>query len=140
VYAWNKPAGACDGDFTCATLAYGCVFAAFRAFLDFDGKGGRFGDVGLEATASDAESASVYASVAPENPERLVIIALNKRTTPLKVKLALSAEPAPKTADVFRVTGDVGRCEGPTPAGKLELSASTPLTLPPMSITVLVTR
>ena len=56
--------------------AYAYLFAAFRLFLDYDGKGTGFGSVSVRATASDPGRASVYASLGPAG--RVTIIAINK--------------------------------------------------------------
>ena len=68
VYAWNDPDGSCDGPETCATLAYRCLFAAFKSFLDYDGKGGHFGDTSISAQTSHVAETSVYASVDSSSP------------------------------------------------------------------------
>ncbi|CAN5664090.1 hypothetical protein BH11ARM2_BH11ARM2_00080 [soil metagenome] len=50
--------------------------AGFRAFLDFDGKGGRFGSVGHPVKGEDPATNSVYA--ATDRQGRLTLVLLNK--------------------------------------------------------------
>jgi hypothetical protein len=142
VYAWNEPEGACDGDASCATLAYRCIHAAFRAFLDYDGKGGRFGDTSLAAETSHVADSSVYASIDAGRPDRLVAIALNKTAAAREAEFAFANAGPFSSAEVYRVTGGVGACEGPTRQPDLPLSSGSPprATLPAMSIGVYVFR
>jgi hypothetical protein len=142
VYAWDKPEGSCDGDVTCATLAYRCLFAAFKAFLDYDGKGGRFGDISISAQTSHVAETSVYASVDARGSGRLVMIAINKTPTAQEAELAISNLGPFSRAEVFRVTGGVGACVGPQQEPDITLANSSParVTLPAMSIGVYVFR
>jgi hypothetical protein len=54
------------------------LHAGFNTYLDYDGRGGRFGDTSVAALTSDPEATSVYASVDGADDTRLVIVALNK--------------------------------------------------------------
>ncbi len=142
VYAWNDPEGACDGDVTCATLAYQCVFPAFKAYLDYDGKGGRFGDTSIAAETTDVEKTSVYASVDSGDPDRMVVVAINKTDAAQEATLALSNVGPFSRAEVFRVTGGASGCVGPRREDDIPLTDedATRATLPPMSISVYVFR
>ncbi|HEY0866409.1 MAG TPA: glycoside hydrolase family 44 protein [Fimbriimonas sp.] len=52
--------------------------AGFRAFINYDGKGGRFGDRGLAVSGQRPADNAVYASVDSVNRNRLTIVAINK--------------------------------------------------------------
>jgi hypothetical protein len=52
--------------------------AGFRAFVDFDGKGSRFGDRGLAVFGQTPSEDSVYASLDSKKPGRMTIVAVNK--------------------------------------------------------------
>lgn len=54
--------------------------AAFQSFLNFDGKGGKFGSVGLGVKGVNNEKSSVYAAVDSNNSKRLTLIYVNKDT------------------------------------------------------------
>lgn len=142
VYAWNDPDGSCDGPDTCATLAYRCLFSAFKSFLDYDGKGGHFGDTSISAQTSHVAETSVYASVDSSSPGRMVMIAINKTPETRDADLAFSNVGPFSRAEVFRVTGGVGRCVGPRPEPGLAIASSSGarVSLPPMSISVYVFR
>ncbi|MBN1891351.1 MAG: hypothetical protein JW780_01100 [Clostridiales bacterium] len=52
--------------------------AAFDMYLDYDGRGAHFGDISVPATTSNIEETSVYAALDSSDPDRLVIMAINK--------------------------------------------------------------
>jgi hypothetical protein len=58
--------------------AYAFVIGAFKLFLNYDGKGSRFGDTSVIAKTDDNLNSSVYASLDANN--QLVIVAINKRS------------------------------------------------------------
>jgi Glycoside hydrolase family 44 len=137
IYAYNKPAGACTGDESCATLAYRCLFSAFKAYLDYDGKGGRFGDTALAASTSDVASTSVYASADAADPDRMVLVAINKSDAPVSATLSIRNARAFSSAQAWRVTGGIGSCAGPGASEKVAVAAnSAQLTLPAYSISI----
>jgi mannan endo-1,4-beta-mannosidase len=52
--------------------------AAYRLYLDYDGKGSRYGDQALSAAASDKAALSVHAAAYSKDPKRLSILVLHK--------------------------------------------------------------
>lgn len=78
--------------------------AGFEAFTDFDGQGGRFGDLSLEATTNDIESSSVYASRSAENPNELIVVAINRTEAPLDAAIEITDQRVYKTAEIFQLT------------------------------------
>lgn len=52
--------------------------AAFQAFLNFDGKGAKFGTVGLGVSKVNDQYTSVYAALDSSNAKRLTLIYINK--------------------------------------------------------------
>jgi hypothetical protein len=69
-------------------LAY--VQAGFAAFTNYDGSGGRFGDTSVRAETSNVADTSVYASVDASDDRRMVIVAINKATSPLTADITLN--------------------------------------------------
>jgi len=57
------------------------VNSAFNMYLNYDGHGSKFGNTSIGASASDASKASVYASEDAGNPNRMVIVLINKSTS-----------------------------------------------------------
>ncbi len=52
--------------------------AGFRALIDYDRQGSRFGDLGLAVTGESAANESVYASLDSKNRSRLTLVVINK--------------------------------------------------------------
>jgi hypothetical protein len=108
--------------------------AAFAAYCNFDGAGGRFGDTSVAARTSDLANVSVYASTSGE--DRVVVVAINKNAGAATAELAV-AHPADLRAQAYALTP-------PTPA---MVRAADParaarnafrLTLPGSSVTTLL--
>ncbi|HEY0778818.1 MAG TPA: glycoside hydrolase family 44 protein [Gemmatirosa sp.] len=114
-------------------LAYAYAFGAFRMYLNYDGAGGRFGDIGVDATASDPAAASVYASL--DTLGRVVLVAINKRRTAQAARIVVAHPTALHAARVFTLTA-----AGPTRAPDLTLPAGNAFsyTMPPLSVSTLV--
>lgn len=106
----------------------------FALYRDYDGKGGAFGDTGLAATCSDAAKASVYASRDAQG--RLVLVAINKTTEPLPVRLNRANCPAAKSVTTYRMDDQhpQPQAAGETPVGP----GPVELTLPALSASTLV--
>jgi hypothetical protein len=95
------------------------TYAAFKAFRNFDGAGGAFGDTSVRATSSDVATATVYASVDSSNLGRLVLIAVNKSTAPSDAGIRLAAFGEYTSADVYTVTAS----GGPAPVAQGSIDA-----------------
>src|SRR5262249_17287814 len=113
------------------------TYAAFRAFRNFDGNGGAFGDTSISATTSDVPSSSVYASIDPSQPSRLVIVAINKATASKMAGIQVTHQTAYTRASVYTITG-----AGPTLQPGTALSAVATnafrFAMPAQSVSVLV--
>jgi hypothetical protein len=83
------------------------AYAAFRAYRNFDGKGGSFGDVSIAASLSrpDPEKAVVYASMQSDHPERVVIVLVNKGNQTSPTGLRISHSVSYSKAEVFVLSG-----------------------------------
>lgn len=150
--------------------ADGCVGAAFRAYLDYDGSMSHFGDTFIPTTVSDPsrpvdtylsgtsrgdgttvptqylERVTAYASFDAATPGRVVVVAINKDlSSTLNVGFTIKHSATFKTAQVYRVTGQnggSGGCTGPTPQADISLTATNAFNagLPPQSVTVFVLK
>lgn len=56
----------------------GYIKSGFDAYMNYDGKGSRFGDVSVKSTTDDIDNASVHASIESGDNSKLHIIAMNK--------------------------------------------------------------
>ncbi len=72
--------------------------AAFDMYLNYDGNGSEFGDRSVSALTSDNEVTSVYAALDSNNPDRLVIMAINKGDGWAEALIDLGAEGAMYTS------------------------------------------
>jgi Glycoside hydrolase family 44 len=81
------------------TRAYAYIFGAFRLFRDYDGAGGTFGDVAIDARSSDPVRASVYASVRADG--KMILIVINKSNAELRADIPVTSGLQPKSAQVF---------------------------------------
>ncbi|GJG89225.1 endoglucanase [Gemmatimonadetes bacterium T265] len=115
--------------------AYAYAFAAFRMYLNYDGAGSCFGDLGVDATTSDADAASVYASLDARG--RVVLVAINKRRTARTAQVVVAHPAALRSARVYTLTAGA---PAPARAPDLALPAGNafPYTMPALSVSTLV--
>ncbi len=81
------------------------IYGGFDMYRNFDGQGASFGDLSVSAVSPDAEKASVYASLDSTNPNRMVIVAINKTATPLQVSIRITQHRRMASARMFRLAG-----------------------------------
>ena len=109
--------------------------AAFLAFCDFDGQGGRFGETSVRATTSDHVLTSLYASVDSGREGRVVLVALNKSTGRVTGDVTVAHDAPLSRGRSFQVTSaSAALVSGPElrPTARNVFS----LDLPPSSVTV----
>jgi hypothetical protein len=110
--------------------------AAFRMFRDVDGAGLHFGETSVKAETSDVATATVYASTRTADG-KVVMVVINKASTPKTTSLAITHATALPTAAVYQLTS-----AGSAPVRVADVAATRPnsfsLTLPAQSVTTLV--
>ena len=111
--------------------------AAFAMFRSYDGAGGSFGDLSVQATTTDVTATSVYASVDSTSPNRVVLVLINKANTPKVAALTLSHGTALSRAEVYQLTSAT---PNPTRGTDLVLTQPNALryTMPANSVSTLV--
>ncbi|HXY29213.1 MAG TPA: glycoside hydrolase family 44 protein [Gemmatimonadaceae bacterium] len=113
--------------------AYAYAFGAFAMYLDYDGRGSRFGDTGVQATTSDPATSSVYASA--DSAGRLVVVAINKLAVARSVRITLSPAPALSAVKAWAMTdGTPSPVREPDP---IVTGGQVTYTMPPMSVSTL---
>ena len=125
-YYWGGPA------------AGNATFWAFRAFRNFDGKGGRFQDISL--TTSETGNVSLFASRDAANSKLVAVLVNRDADVTATVRIALDGCAKAVSYRVFRfVAGSQELTQQPSGAVEGKVLAEA---LPPYSITVLdvVTR
>jgi hypothetical protein len=113
------------------------TYAGFDAFRNFDGHGGEFGSISLDAVTSNVATTSIYASRNPGSQDRTTVVLINKATTPTPVALDLTHVGTATFARRYVLTG-----RAPVFEHVASLVAARPnhfsFTMPAQSITVLV--
>jgi hypothetical protein len=80
------------------------IYGAFEMFRNYDGSNGSFGDTSIRAANTDVASASVYASVDAGNPNRMMVVAINKSDAAQTAGIAVSHTVQFHTARVYTLT------------------------------------
>ncbi|MEO0529937.1 MAG: glycoside hydrolase family 44 protein [Planctomycetota bacterium] len=92
--------------------------AGFEMFTDFDGAGGRFGDLSIDAVADDNGASSVYASLSTDGDGEMIVVAINKTATPMDATIAITSDQRYTDAEVFQLTDSSAQ---PVRAGDLAI-------------------
>jgi Glycoside hydrolase family 44 len=113
------------------------IFAGFAMYRNYDGKGATFGDTSISATTSAVDATSVYASVSAANPANVIVVAINKTTTPKVAGITLSHPTQLSAADVYTLTS---ASAAPTPGTALAAVATNAFsyTMPARSVSTIV--
>jgi O-glycosyl hydrolase len=107
--------------------------AAFAAYCNYDGAGGRFGDTSVAAQTSDLANVTVYASAAGE--DRVILVAINKNAGAAAADLTV-AHPGDLRATAYALTSAspaMVRATDPTRTGRNAFR----MTLPGSSVTTI---
>jgi hypothetical protein len=113
------------------------TYAAFRAYRNFDGQGGKFGDTSVRATSSDVANLSAYASLQASAPDQVVVIAINKATTAKSVGLRLSHPTVYAKLHVYELSGSTAELSKQADQASTAKNAWR-INLPAQSVNVLV--
>ncbi len=121
---------------------YACAMAAFRVYRDYDGQGAAFGDLSLPASTVDVERTSIYASGDSTDPGRLVLVVINKTEGPLDADISVPGGSTGGKAQVWRLTGGIGRCTGPERVAPdvAVVGGTLVVRLPALSVSTVVLR
>jgi len=79
--------------------------AGYRAFLNYDGKGSRFGNLGLSVSGEQAESNSAYAALDSKDHSRLTVVVINKTNQPMPANLNFRGF-KPTKASAYAITAN----------------------------------
>ncbi len=111
------------------------IAGAFKMFRNFDGKNGAFGDTSTFATTDDNASSSIYTSLDSANPNRMVLVAINKTDHPLVAQFSVNGK-ALSQADIYQLTS---ASPNPQYAGQILLTdpSAFSYTMPAYSVSTL---
>ena len=111
----------------------------FNMYLNYNGSGGKFGDTSIGASVGNGEiaNASVYASLDSTNPNRMVVLAINRTAAAKTAAISLTYDRVFNHAEVYQLTS-----ASPNPARvsdiSLNLLNALDYTMPAYSVTTLV--
>ncbi len=115
------------------------LLGAFAMYRSYDGSGGTFGDVSVQATNSDVANASAYASIDSTSANRMVVVLINKATTAKTAAVAITHGTVFGHAEVYTLTS---ASSSPVHGANVATTTTNALryTMPAMSVTTLVFR
>ncbi len=114
------------------------AYAAFRAYRNYDGAGGSFGDQSIPATSSDVAKATVYASSTSADTTAVTIAAINKSATATTAGITVACSAVFTGARVYTIT----QSGGANIVRQADISTvgvnAFNYTMPPMSVSIIV--
>lgn len=81
------------------------VNAAFNMYLNFDGQGKKFGDTSVYSATSDLNLTSIHASTDSEDPNRMVLVVINRSGSAVTVDINITHPRALMVAGIYQLTG-----------------------------------
>ena len=82
------------------------VEGAFKMFLNYNGTGGAFGDTSVASATDNLSQTSIHASVDSTNPNRMVVVAINRTGSPVSTGIAVTHDRVFDHAEVYQLTDD----------------------------------
>ena len=111
----------------------------FNMYLNYNGNGGKFGDTSIGASVGNGEidNASVYASLDSTNPNRMVVMAINRTGATKTAAISLTYDRVFNHAEVYQLTS---ASTNPARVSDISLNLLNALdyTMPAYSVTTLV--
>ena len=107
------------------------VNAAFNMYLNYDGAGGQFGDTSIDADTSNIANSAVYASVDSSDPNRMVVVAINRTANALTTGIAVTHDRVFDHAEVYRLTGSSSQHRRSRPTSSSTCSTPSNTRCPP---------
>ncbi len=116
------------------------VNAAFNMYVNYDGTGGQFGDVSVDADTNNIANSAVYASVDSTDPNRMVVVAINRTANAQMTGIAVTHDRVFDHAEVYQLTSGAGSSPLVTHAADIELNLVNAFqyTMPAWSVSTLV--
>jgi hypothetical protein len=113
------------------------VNSAFNLYVNYDGAGSGFGDTSVDADTSNIADSAVYASVDSSDPNRMVVVAINRTGADQTTGIAVTHDRVFDHAEVYRFTNGSANI---THAADIELDLLNAFqyTMPAWSVTTLV--
>ncbi len=81
------------------------IYGGFEMFRNYNGTNGSFGDTSIRADNTNVANASVYASVDAANPNRMVLVCINKTASAQTAGIQVTHTVRFNTAEIYVLTG-----------------------------------
>ncbi len=115
------------------------IYGAFEMFRNFNGSNGSFGDTSISASTTNVANSSVYASVDSSNPNRVVIVCINKTASAQTAGISLTHTVRMNVAEIYTLTSS-----GSTPVRQADqnitLVNAFQYSMPAYSVTTIVLK
>ena len=79
--------------------------SAFNMYLNYDGKGSKFGNNSILAATNNIASTAVYASQDAGNPNRMVVVMINRTNAAVTANLSITNSQSLSLADAYQLAG-----------------------------------
>lgn len=113
------------------------INAAFNMYRNFDGAGGQFGDTSIDADTSNIANSSVYASLDSSDPNRMIVVAINRTGTAQTTGIAVTHDRVFDHAEVYRLTSSSTTISHQADI-QLDLLNAFQISMPAYSVTTMV--
>ena len=113
------------------------VNAAFNIYRNYNGTGGKFGDTSVDSNTSSIANSAVYASVDSSNPNRMVVVAINRTGSSQTTGIAVTHDRVFDHAEVYRFAGSSASIVRQADI-QLDLLNAFQYTMPAWSVTTIV--
>lgn len=80
------------------------VEGAFKMFLNYNGAGGTAGDTAVASNTNNLSQTSIHASVDSTNPNRMVVVTINRTGSPVTTGIAVTHDRVFDHAEVYQLT------------------------------------
>jgi hypothetical protein len=117
--------------------------SAFKMFLNYDGKGSKFGSNSVQAATSSISTSDVFASQDPGNPNRMVLVLINRANSQSTATLNITNSSVLSLADAYQLTSsssNIAHVVYNAASPQWQFTGNNQLTynMPAMSVTTLV--
>jgi hypothetical protein len=113
------------------------VNSAFDVFRNYDGSGGTFGDISIDADTSNIADSAVYSSLDSTDPNRMVVVAINRTDSAQTTGITVTHDRIFDHAEVYRFTNSSANIVRESDL-ELNLLNAFQYTMPAWSVTALV--
>ncbi|WP_442483178.1 glycoside hydrolase family 44 protein [Aeoliella sp. SH292] len=113
------------------------IDGAFDMYLNYDGQGNSFGSTSIEADTSNIASSAIYASLDESDPNRMIVVAINRTGAAITTGIAVTHDRIFDHAEVYQLTSATTTPEQKQNVELNRLNAFQ-YTMPAFSVTTLV--